>query len=112
MYSYKVNGGVSVEQYSKETDGYLITGTGGFQLKCDLLIVANGAHSSFTKEIAKIRMEPKYYAAGLRAYYKNVTGTNADNFIELHFIKKMLPGYFWIFSSSQWGGQCRSGYAE
>jgi geranylgeranyl reductase family protein len=93
----KLMEGVSVEQYSKETDGYLITGTGGFQLKCDLLIIANGAHSSFTKDIAKIRMEPKYYAAGLRAYYKNVTGTNADNFIELHFIKKMLPGYFWIF---------------
>jgi len=93
----KLMEGVSVEQYTLETDGYLITGTGGFQLKCDLLIVANGAHSSFTKDIAKIRMEPKYYAAGLRAYYKNVTGTNADNFIELHFIKKMLPGYFWIF---------------
>jgi geranylgeranyl reductase family protein len=93
----KLMQGVSVEQYTLETDGYLITGTGGFQLKCDLLIVANGAHSSFTKDIAKIRMEPKYYAAGLRAYYKNVTGTNADNFIELHFIKKMLPGYFWIF---------------
>jgi len=93
----KLMEGVSVEQYSKETDGYLITGTGGFQLKCDLLIIANGAHSSFTKNIAKIRMEPKYYAAGLRAYYKNVTGTNSDNFIELHFIKKMLPGYFWIF---------------
>ena len=89
--------GVSVEQYTLESDGYLINGTGGFQLKCEILIVANGAHSSFTKDIAKIRMEPKYYAAGIRAYYKNVTGTNADNFIELHFIKKMLPGYFWIF---------------
>ena len=89
--------GVSVEQYTLESDGYLISGTGGFQLKCEILIVANGAHSSFTKDIAKIRMEPKYYAAGIRAYYKNVTGTNADNFIELHFIKKMLPGYFWIF---------------
>ena len=89
--------GISVEQYTLESDGYLISGTGDFQLKCDILIVANGAHSSFTKDIAKIRMEPKYYAAGIRAYYKNVTGTNADNFIELHFIKKMLPGYFWIF---------------
>ena len=89
--------GISVEQYTLASDGYLISGTAGFQLKCDILIVANGAHSSFTKDIAKIRMEPKYYAAGIRAYYKNVTGTNADNFIELHFIKKMLPGYFWIF---------------
>lgn len=42
-------------------------------------------------------MEPKHYVAGLRAYYKNVTGTNADNFIELHFLKGLLPGYFWIF---------------
>ena len=93
----RVMEGISIDGYSLESDGYLVSGTDGFQLKCDLLIVANGAHSSFTKDIAKIRMEPKYYAAGIRAYYKNVTDNNDDNFIELHFIKKMLPGYFWIF---------------
>ena len=89
--------GVSIDAYSLGPDGYLISGSDGFQLKCDLLIVANGAYSSFTKEIAGIRMEPKHYVAGIRAYYKNVSGANADNFIELHFIKKLLPGYFWIF---------------
>ena len=93
----RVMEGISIDGYTLESDGYLVSGTDGFQLKCDLLIVANGAHSSFTKDIAKIRMEPKYYAAGIRAYYKNVTDNNDDNFIELHFIKKMLPGYFWIF---------------
>ena len=53
------------------------------------LIIANGAHSSFSKNIAGIKMEPDHYVAGIRAYYKNVTGMNADNFIELHFIKSL-----------------------
>lgn len=62
-----------------------------------LVIVANGAHSSFSKKIANIHVEPKHYCAGLRAYYKNVSGLHPQNFIELHFLKDFLPGYFWIF---------------
>jgi geranylgeranyl reductase family protein len=89
--------GVNITKYTLESDGYLITGSDGFEVKADLIIVANGAYSAFTKEVAGIHMEPKHYVAGLRAYYKNVTGTNADNFIELHFLKGLLPGYFWIF---------------
>lgn len=89
--------GINIHTYQLERDGYLVTGENGFQLKADLLIIANGAHSSFSKNTAGIKMEPKHYVAGLRAYYKNVSGMNTDNFIELHFIKSLLPGYFWIF---------------
>ena len=42
-------------------------------------------------------MDPKHNAAAVRAYYENVGGNHADNFIELHFLKDYLPGYFWIF---------------
>jgi flavin-dependent dehydrogenase len=42
-------------------------------------------------------MQASHYCAGIRAYYKNVTALDTDNFIELHFIDKILPGYFWIF---------------
>jgi menaquinone-9 beta-reductase len=62
-----------------------------------LLIAANGAHSSFARQTAGIKQEPEHYCAGLRAYYKNVAGLDKDNFIELHFLKDFLPGYFWIF---------------
>lgn len=89
--------GVNVNAYQLENDGYVISGDNDFQIKADLLIVANGAHSSFSKNIAGIKLDPQHNAAGLRAYYKNVTGMNTDNFIELHFIKSLLPGYFWIF---------------
>ncbi|MBO9152797.1 NAD(P)/FAD-dependent oxidoreductase [Chitinophaga sp. GCM10012297] len=90
--------GVTIDKYSLDEDGYTVRNAAGdFEVKAKLLIVANGAHSSFTKEVAGIRMEPKYYAAGIRAYYKGVKGTHADSFIELHFLKNLLPGYLWIF---------------
>lgn len=90
--------GVAVDKYTLEEDGYLISDASGqFSVKAKLLIIANGAHSSFTRDVAQIKMEPKYYAAGIRAYYKGVKGMHADSFIELHFLKDLLPGYLWIF---------------
>jgi menaquinone-9 beta-reductase len=90
--------GIAIEHFRRETDGYVVTDASGtFSIKAKLLIVANGAHSRFTKEIAQIRMEPAYYAAGIRGYYRNISGLHADNFIELHFLKPLLPGYLWIF---------------
>ncbi|WP_346317126.1 geranylgeranyl reductase family protein [Chitinophaga sp. YIM B06452] len=90
--------GVTIDKYSLEEDGYTVRNNAGdFVVKAKLLIIANGAHSSFTKDVAGIRMEPKYYAAGIRAYYKGVKGMHEDSFIELHFLKNLLPGYLWIF---------------
>jgi flavin-dependent dehydrogenase len=39
----------------------------------------------------------KTNAIGLRAYYDGVTGMHEQNYIELHFLPEMLPGYLWIF---------------
>ncbi len=63
----------------------------------DVIISAEGDRSKVAKKLAGHRMNPAHYFAGLRAYYKNVEGRHPDNFIELHFLKEVLPGYFWIF---------------
>ncbi|ASZ10433.1 geranylgeranyl reductase family protein [Chitinophaga pendula] len=90
--------GITIDKHERQPDGYLISDTSGqFTVKADVLIVANGAHSSFTKDVANIRMEPEHYMAGVRAYYKGVKDLHQDSFIELHFLKGLLPGYFWIF---------------
>lgn len=89
--------GINISGYNKENDGYLVSDKKGFSVKADMLIIANGAHAAFTKDVANIQMEPKHFSAGIRAYYKNVSGNHAENFIELHFLKSLLPGYFWIF---------------
>lgn len=93
----RVYEGVNICNYELRRDGYVITDDKGFAVKAKVLIIANGAHSAFTKKVAGIYMEPRHYVAGLRAYYKGVTGMHKENFIELHFLKDLLPGYFWIF---------------
>ncbi len=62
-----------------------------------MIIGAEGRGSTVAKQLAKHAVEPKHYAAGIRAYYENVTGMHKENFIELHFLKEVQPGYFWIF---------------
>ncbi len=90
--------GVNITKYDLQQDGYVLSDNSGqFKIKTQLVIAANGAHSGFTKEVADIHMEPEHYVAGIRAYYKGIKGLDKDNFIELHFLKNMLPGYFWIF---------------
>lgn len=90
--------GTSIDKYELKPDGYhLSSKDGSFRVKADIVIVANGAHSGFTKDVAGIRMEPEHYVAGIRAYYKGINDLHKDNFIELHFLKNMLPGYLWIF---------------
>jgi flavin-dependent dehydrogenase len=61
------------------------------------VLIANGANSQFSKTIGHIERERKHYCAGVRGYYKNVKGNHDYGFIELHFFKSLLPGYFWIF---------------
>lgn len=90
--------GQPVDQYVLQEDGYLLRDSkSDFQLKAQLVIVANGAHSGFAKDVAGFHMDPKHHCAGLRAYYKNVTGLHENGYIELHFLRSLLPGYFWIF---------------
>jgi geranylgeranyl reductase family protein len=66
-------------------------------ISTDLVLIANGANSQFSKKIGQIERERNHYSAGIRAYYKNVAQNHVDGFIELHFFKSLLPGYFWIF---------------
>lgn len=90
--------GQSIDWHELQEDGYLLSDTAGtFEIKAKLVIVANGAHSTFTKDPGGIYMEPQHYCAGIRGYYKGVTNLHPDGFIELHFLRKLLPGYFWIF---------------
>lgn len=88
--------GEEVTGYQRIDGGWELT-TNRQTLRAKLLIIANGAQSNFTRHVAGIVQEPGHFCAGLRAYYQGVAGLDANGFIELHFLKDFLPGYFWIF---------------
>lgn len=81
--------GVTI-RYEKENSKFEIRNS-------DVVIGAGGDRDIVAKSFTDLKKENKHYCAGIRAYYEGVEGMHAHNFIELHFLPEMLPGYFWIF---------------
>ena len=93
--------GRDIVDTKKIKNGFILTDkTGDFAVQTKLLIIANGAYSSFTRHYVGYKKEPKHYCGAVRAYFENVCDFNDDNFIEIHFFDAIYPGYFWIFPLS------------
>jgi menaquinone-9 beta-reductase len=75
-------------EVSVQTDKILFKGK--------IVIGCDGAHSIVSKKAAKTKMDLNHYSGAVRAYYKNVTDI-PDRAFEIHCLKGILPGYFWIF---------------
>lgn len=78
------------------THAELTTETGE-QMNVKLVIFSNGANSIFMKEPGGIIKTKKNVMTGIKTYYQGVTGVHEQNYVELHFLKTILPGYLWIF---------------
>lgn len=68
-----------------------------YEVTAPLIVGADGDKSYVRKTLLNQNASSKAYAVGLRAYYTGVTGMHKENFIELHFLPEVLPGYLWIF---------------
>ncbi len=90
--------GVEIHHYERTPQGYRLHDRDQtLHVNCRLLLVANGAHSAFSRKEAGLEKDPAHHAASVRAYFKNVSGMHEKGFIELHFLDSILPGYFWVF---------------
>lgn len=93
--------------YQQFSDG-IVGKTGlGEKIKAKIIIFANGANSKFMKDPGGIKKDKKWTMTGIKTYYKGVTGLHEKNFVELHFLKDLLPGYLWIFPLPN--GECNVG---
>lgn len=95
--------GTALESIEEKPEGLLITiarQNHRQTIFTKMIVGAEGRSSMVAKQLAKHAMDPAYYSAGIRAYYKNVSGMHQKNYIELHFLKEMQPGYLWIFPLS------------
>jgi len=89
--------GTSVTGFSRNEGGVIIETEGGGGIQAKLVIFANGANAKFMKEPGGIIKAGKDTMTGIKAYYRGVSGMHPKNYVELHFLKELLPGYFWIF---------------
>ena len=97
----KILEATQAKTFERTTNGWLVKVIGTDRtertIQCRLLIDGSGANSLFSKQIAGLPMEPRHHCAGVRAYYSGVTGLDPQGFIELIFLKDLLPAYLWIF---------------
>lgn len=65
------------------------------EFKGKVIVGADGAYSTLVRKLNVEKHDDNHMCTATRAYFKNVEGLT-DN-IEIHFIKDLMPGYFWVF---------------
>jgi menaquinone-9 beta-reductase len=84
----------------KVEEEFVLTETSKGVFKSKMIFAADGAHSTVKRELHKaLTIDRFQHAAALRQYHSGVSGLSAGT-MEFHFIKDVLPGYFWIFPLS------------
>ena len=88
-----------VQKIVVEQDYVLVTTSTGQELKAKIIVGCDGAHSVVQSTLTGTRELMTETCPGLRAYYKNVKGVQTER-LEIHLLKEIPKGYFWIFPST------------
>lgn len=88
--------GITELQFVADNEISFSVGHLKYGVKSKLVIGADGARSKTAEHFVGRITDKQHHSAAIRAYYSGVEGFT-DNFIELHFLKDLLPGYLWVF---------------
>lgn len=89
----------SAQKIEVKHDHVILTTSDGKEIKAKIVVGCDGAHSVVQTALTHTRELVTETCPGLRAYYKNVKDVS-DDCIEIHLIKEIPKGYFWIFPST------------
>lgn len=67
-------------------------------LRAKLILGCDGANSVVARKFNLNKSPSEHFIVATRGYYKNVSGMGDR--IEIHMIKDLIPGYFWVFPLS------------
>lgn len=65
------------------------------EITARVVVGADGYNSVVLRQLGLYELDPRHWVIATRAYYRGVKGLS--DAIEIHFVKDILPGYFWIF---------------
>jgi 2-polyprenyl-6-methoxyphenol hydroxylase-like FAD-dependent oxidoreductase len=89
--------GRPVHRVSRTKDGLILTDKpGSFAIHTKLLIVANGAGSSLSRQLTGFKVSARHRGVGLRAYFRQVDFPDHPRYARLFFTEDILPGIFYM----------------
>lgn len=89
--------GIQIEKMVRNEGSIILEDKNGRQIAdSKIILFAAGTNKKLIRQL-----DPSYNAPfvgiGIRGYFDNVTGSDQNNAIEIHFLKELLPWYLWIF---------------
>jgi len=66
-----------------------------YEFRGKMIVGADGVASLVAREVRGADVDPDHTCVAYRGYYSGIKGMNAT--LEIHFVKSIMPGYFWIF---------------
>lgn len=88
--------GTKVDRLIRRDDHVEVTTDAGTFIG-SMVTGADGLDSVVRKELSNRALDKSYYCMAVRSYFKGIRGIHEQNFIDLIFLKELLPAYFWIF---------------
>lgn len=67
------------------------------KLRGQIAVIADGAHSRLTDQVAEAPFERSSDAIALRGIFKGVTPDQGGDVVHFYFFRDVFPGYFWLF---------------
>ena len=64
-------------------------------IEAPIILGCDGAHSIISRKLDAYKKDMEHTAVAIRCYYEGVEGLS--NQIELHYLREVKPGYFWLF---------------
>lgn len=106
----RFTGGMYVNQVTRQDDKVILRDTNGNTLaETRLLLFAAGNDKAMLHQLSAPDESPVEEGIGVRGYFENVSGSDQNHSIEIHFLKELLPWYLWIFPFSN--GSANAGLA-
>ncbi|MEE9167029.1 MAG: geranylgeranyl reductase family protein [Candidatus Neomarinimicrobiota bacterium] len=70
-------------------------GSKGTEFRGRMVLGADGFNSVVARKMGLYNHDPLHQVVALRCYFRKVRGLTDQ--IELHYLREVVPGYFWIF---------------
>ena len=69
------------------------------EIRAPLVLGCDGPTSIVARKLGVYEMEMEHTSVALRCYFEGVDGLTDQ--IELHYVKELNPGYFWLFPAGE-----------
>ena len=90
-------GGIRVNQITVEKGKGVQVSNGKGKWEAQMLILAEGSNATLARRLGLVEDKPDLIA--IRQYFEN--GNTPSKKLEIHFSSEIIPGYSWIFPSTQ-----------